>query len=128
MSTEREKTAAGGGLAAARCSAPWQMIDEDSWVAVHDEGDFTGAVVTEICVHKGGNGRWSIYGERRAKGRFRKSPGGGVCNTRIRSQHIAGWFPGQVMALREAFARAEEQWAKWVPNAKLTERHETNQD
>lgn len=107
LTTSPTNSAANGDCCPASCSALWRDLGDNGWRAEHDEGDFTGAVVTTAQVVQGGNGRWTPWVARCAKGRLKK-----VGQGRIAGKTLAHHYPGQFPTKQEAFDWADSKWAE----------------
>lgn len=84
---------------------PWEDFGDGGVKATHDQGDYTGAIVTNTQVVKGGNGKWTPGLLQVAKGRLKKLGAG-----RVSGKFVFGYFPGQVSTKEDAIALCEEQW------------------
>lgn len=83
----------------------WNDIGEQCVKAIHDEGDFDGAIITEASVVLGGNGLWTPYLYQVCKGRKKK-----VGQGRIAGKLVFSFWPGQQKTREQAIHLCERKW------------------
>lgn len=87
----------------------WNDNEHGGVIAIHDQGDFTGAIVTTARVVQGGNGLWTPIVSQSAKGRLKR-----VGRGRVASKHLGIYWPGQVLTREEAIQLCESEFDRLI--------------